>query len=179
MERYAVALTILERQITATCWGLAHTYWALLNTIQHPEGKAVCGFGGQCNSPAVAPTPATGLAVQRTSLCQYQLPLYVRQNSGCESACLVRKETPTNTRMDEAGPSQGQEEEESELMEAVGELWDMKNDFSCHLGKNIVTCLLWCWDNGASRLYLMSSRARKLESLSREGGIDKELEMGH
>lgn len=80
--------------------------------------------------------------------------------------------------MDEAGPSQGQEEEESELMEAVGELWDMKNDFSCHLGKNIVTCLLWCWDNGASRLYLMSSRARKLESLSMEGGIDKAIGNG-
>lgn len=40
--------------------------------------------------------------------------------------CLVRKETPTNTRMeedeDEAGPSKGQEEEKSELMEAMGEL---------------------------------------------------------
>lgn len=48
----------------------------------------------------------------------------------------------------------------------------MQNDFSCHLGKHIVTCLL-CWGNGANRLDLVSSRARRLEFLSMEGGVDK------
>ncbi|KAK4811020.1 hypothetical protein QYF61_015724 [Mycteria americana] len=47
-----------ETQITATCWGLAHAYRALFNTIQNPQGS-----GDKVTGTAAAPvTPATGTA---------------------------------------------------------------------------------------------------------------------
>jgi len=51
----------------------------------------------------------------------------------------------------------------------------MRKDFSRHPGKHIVTWLLRCWDNGASSLELEGKKAKQLESLAREGGIDKAI----
>jgi len=56
---------------------------------------------------------------------------------------------------------------------SLGELRDMRKDFSRHLGEHIVTWLLQCWDNGASSLELEGKEARQLGSLARDGGIDK------
>jgi len=75
---------------------------------------------------------------------------------------------------DEAEPSGAQEEDESELRTLQTLTWielqDMWKGFSCHPGEHIVTCLLQCWDNGASRLDLM-----QLGSLSRERSTDKAI----
>ncbi|GAB0196181.1 hypothetical protein GRJ2_002083400 [Grus japonensis] len=49
----------------------------------------------------------------------------------------------------------------------------MRKDFSCLPGEHIITWLLRCWDNGVSSLELEGREAKKLGSLSREGGIDK------
>ncbi|KAK4806844.1 LOW QUALITY PROTEIN: hypothetical protein QYF61_012565 [Mycteria americana] len=47
-----------ETEITAMCWGLAHAYRALFNTIQNPQGS-----GDKVTGTAAAPiTPATGTA---------------------------------------------------------------------------------------------------------------------
>ncbi|KAK4806604.1 hypothetical protein QYF61_013859 [Mycteria americana] len=52
-----------ERQITATCWGLAHAYRALFNTIQYPHGEEVSGSDDKTSDTAATPAPpATGTA---------------------------------------------------------------------------------------------------------------------
>ncbi|GAB0207870.1 hypothetical protein GRJ2_003252700 [Grus japonensis] len=51
----------------------------------------------------------------------------------------------------------------------------MQKDFSHLLGEHIITWLLQCWDNGASSLELEGREAKQLGSLSREGGMDKEI----
>jgi len=48
----------------------------------------------------------------------------------------------------------------------------MRKDFSHHPGKDIVTWLLWCWDNGASSLESEGREAKQLGSPDRKGGID-------
>ncbi|KAK4810755.1 hypothetical protein QYF61_007729 [Mycteria americana] len=103
-----------EIQITAMCWGLAHAYRALFNTIQNPQGSGdkttdstatpvppVTGTAAALTPPATgtAAIPAlsvTGTAVnpapllqalrfnQGTNPCQYQSPLYTRRNPGSE-----------------------------------------------------------------------------------------------
>ncbi|KAK4821436.1 hypothetical protein QYF61_020019 [Mycteria americana] len=85
-----------------------------------------------------------------------------------------------------AGPSQGEEEEEEELINetettrslCLSELRDMQKYFSRCPGKHVVTWLLQCWDNGASSLELEGKEAKQLGSLSREGGIDKAIGKG-
>ncbi|KAK4810942.1 hypothetical protein QYF61_013350 [Mycteria americana] len=51
-----------ETQITATCWGLAHAYRALLNTIQYPQGEEkVSGSDDKATGSTATPAPpATG-----------------------------------------------------------------------------------------------------------------------
>lgn len=75
---------------------------------------------------------------------------------------------------DETGPSRAQEED-SELITLQPLTWSKLQDFSCHPAEHVVTWLLQCWDNGASRLELMGSEARQLELLSRERSIDKAI----
>jgi len=58
---------------------------------------------------------------------------------------------------------------------SLGELRDMRKDFSRHPGENIVTWLLWCWDDRASSLELEGKEAKQLGSLARDGGIDKTI----
>jgi len=58
---------------------------------------------------------------------------------------------------------------------SLGELRDMRKDFSRHPGEHIATWLLRCWDNGASSLELEGKEAKQLGSLARDGGIDKAI----
>ncbi|KAK4831872.1 hypothetical protein QYF61_019884 [Mycteria americana] len=56
-----------ETQITATCWGLAHAYQALFNTIQYPQGEEkVSGSDDKVTGTAVTPAPATGTVATPT-----------------------------------------------------------------------------------------------------------------
>ncbi|KAK4826605.1 hypothetical protein QYF61_010405 [Mycteria americana] len=84
---------------------------------------------------------------------------------------------------EKAGPSQGEDEEEEELINKMEttrslSLSELRKDFSCHPGKHIVTWLLQCWDNGPSSLELEGKEAKQLGSLSKEGGIDKVIGKG-
>ncbi|KAK4810571.1 LOW QUALITY PROTEIN: hypothetical protein QYF61_004534 [Mycteria americana] len=91
-----------------------------------------------------------------------------------KSARLERKD-------ERAGPSQGEEEEEEELVNetestrslSLSELRDMRKYFSRRPGEHIATWLLRCWDSGASSLEFEGKEAKQLGSISREGGIDK------
>ena len=54
-----------ETQITAMCWGLAHAYRDLFNTIQYPQGgEKVSGSDNKMTGAASTPTPATGTAAE-------------------------------------------------------------------------------------------------------------------
>lgn len=54
----------------------------------------------------------------------------------------------------------------------------MQKDFSCHPDEHIITWMLWLWDNRASSSELEFKEAKQLESLSREGEIDKAIGRG-
>ncbi|KAM6033078.1 uncharacterized protein LJ206_001912 [Theristicus caerulescens] len=190
-----------ETQIIATCWGLAHAYRALFNTIQYPQGKEnVSGSDDKVTAPAAAPAPATvtaaapapapipaaapapatGAAAEPenqpvpVSVAPIQKKKYTRK-----SAHLVRAD-------DEPGPSREQEEEEAEPINemvttrslSLSELRDMRKDFGRRPGEHIIAWLLRCWDSGASSLELEGREAKQLGSLSREGGIDKAIGKG-
>ncbi|KAK4811298.1 hypothetical protein QYF61_023350 [Mycteria americana] len=106
-------------------------------------------------------------------------PVHKKKSWKRKSACLERKD-------ERAGPSQGEEEEDEELVDAMettrslslSELRDMREDFSRRPGEHIVTWLLQCWDNGASSLELEGKEAKQLGSLSRERGVDKAIGKG-
>ncbi|KAK4821102.1 hypothetical protein QYF61_013440, partial [Mycteria americana] len=90
---------------------------------------------------------------QGTNPCQCQSPLYIRRNPGSEK------------REDErAGPSQGAEEEEEELINGTETTQSLS--------------LSELQDIGASSLELEGKEAKQLGSLSREGGIDKAIGKG-
>ncbi|KAK4818287.1 hypothetical protein QYF61_010429 [Mycteria americana] len=57
-----------DAQITATCWGLAHAYQALLNTIQNPQGEEkVSGSDDKATGTAATPAcPTTGTVATPT-----------------------------------------------------------------------------------------------------------------
>jgi len=61
---------------------------------------------------------------------------------------------------------------------SLGEMRDMRKDFSRHPGEHIVTWLLRCWDNEASSMELEGKEAKQLGSLARDGGIDRPLGKG-
>ena len=67
-----------ETQITAMCWGLAHAYRALFNTIQNPQGEEkVSRSDNKTTGPAATPTAATGTAATpnpRDRHCSYSNP---------------------------------------------------------------------------------------------------------
>jgi len=77
----------------------------------------------------------------------------------------------------EPGPSQEQEKEsEPQIITrslSLSELRDTQKGFSRHPGEYIVTCLLRCWDKGASSLELEDREDKQLGCLAREEGIDK------
>ncbi|KAK4832073.1 hypothetical protein QYF61_020629 [Mycteria americana] len=171
-----------ETQIIATCWGLAHAYRALFNTIQCSQGEEkvsgsddkVTGTTATPLSPAtyiaVTPTPVTDIAVTPAPATG------TATEPGNQPVPVSVAPTPKKKswREDEnAGPSQGEEEEEEELVNemettrslSLSELRDMQEDFSRRPGKHIVTWLLQCWDNRASSLEL-------------EEGIDKAIGKG-
>jgi len=58
---------------------------------------------------------------------------------------------------------------------SLGELRDMRKDFSRHPGEHIVTWLLRCWNNGASSLELEGKEAKQLGSLTRDGALTRPL----
>ncbi|KAM6104279.1 uncharacterized protein LJ206_019086 isoform 2-T2 [Theristicus caerulescens] len=160
-----------ETQITAMCWGLAHAYRAVLNTIQNPQGEEKVS-GSDNKTTGAVPTP-------ENQAMPVSVPPIEKKKYMGKSTRLVRAD-------DERGPSQEQEDEEAESTNemvttrslSLSELRDMRKDFSRHPGKHIITWLLRCWDNGASSLELEGREAKQLGSLSREGGIDKVIGKG-
>ncbi|KAK4810845.1 hypothetical protein QYF61_008817 [Mycteria americana] len=126
-----------ETQITAMCWGLAHAYRALFNTIQNPQGSGDKMTGtaataappcdrrcGYCSPPLrqalrlLQPPPATGAAaapdnsVTSTAVQTGYQPVSVSVAPIHKKKSWKRKSAHLEREDERAGPSQGEEEEE-------------------------------------------------------------------
>ncbi|XP_066054678.1 uncharacterized protein [Chamaea fasciata] len=78
-----------------------------------------------------------------------------------------------------AGPSQSAEETEPEIITrslSLGELRDLRREFTRQTNESILTWLLRIWDAAANDTILDGSKARQLGSLSRDVVIDQEIE---
>ncbi|KAK4815462.1 hypothetical protein QYF61_002921 [Mycteria americana] len=104
------------------CWGLAHAYRALFNTIQYPQREEkVSGSDDKMTrivptptsvtDTAVTPTPTTGTAAEpgNQPVPVSVAPIHKKKSWKRKSARLERDD-------EKAGPSQGEEEEEEKLV---------------------------------------------------------------
>ncbi|KAK4807210.1 hypothetical protein QYF61_024330 [Mycteria americana] len=149
--------------------------------LQAPSATGTVATPTSATDTAVTPTPATGPAAEPEDepVPLSVTPIHKKKSWKRKSACLERQD-------ERVGPSQGEEEEEEELVNemettqslSLSELRDMQKDFSHRPGEQIVTWLLRCWDSGASSLELEGKEAKELRSLSREGAIDKAIGKG-
>ncbi|KAK4831221.1 hypothetical protein QYF61_016319 [Mycteria americana] len=131
-----------ETQITAMCWGLAHAYRALFNTIQNPQGSGdkVTGTAAVPITPATGTatgpiTPVTGTAaapappvtgaaaaaaldnsVTSTAVQTENQPLSVSVAPIHKKKSWKRKSARLEREDERAGPSQREEEEDEELV---------------------------------------------------------------
>ncbi|RMC09651.1 hypothetical protein DUI87_13437 [Hirundo rustica rustica] len=77
---------------------------------------------------------------------------------------------------DVAGPSHPAEETEPEIITrslSLGELRDLRREFTCQTNESILTWLLRIWDAAANDTILDGSEARQLRSLSREWSLTR------
>jgi len=118
---------------------------------------------------AAAPAPAAGTAAEPND---QPVPVAV-------TPVKLKKDAKKSDRSgkDNNKPGSSQEIEKEIIIRSLslGELRDMRKDFSCHPDKHIVTWLLQCSDNGVSSLELEGKEAKQLGSLVRDGGIDKAI----
>lgn len=80
------------------------------------------------------------------------------------------------TDKDAAGPSHPAEETEPEIMTrslSLGELHDLRREFTRQTNESILTWLLHIWDAAANDTILDGSEARQLGSLSQDSLIDQ------
>ncbi|KAK4829913.1 hypothetical protein QYF61_007636 [Mycteria americana] len=118
-----------ETLITATCWGLAHAYRALFNTIQNPQGEEkVSGSDDKATGTAATPTPATDTVATPTlaagTAATPTPPTGTAAESENQSMAVSfapthkkkykRKSARSVRDKDESGPSREREEEETE-----------------------------------------------------------------
>ncbi|KAK4826194.1 hypothetical protein QYF61_006138 [Mycteria americana] len=110
-----------ETQITATCWGLAHAYRALFNTIQYPQGEEkVSGSDDKMTGTAATPTPVTGTAAEPGNQ-----PVPVSVTPIHKKKYWMRKSARLERDDEKAGPSQGEEEEEEEHVDEMETTWSL------------------------------------------------------
>ncbi|GAB0207938.1 hypothetical protein GRJ2_003259500 [Grus japonensis] len=180
-----------ETQLTTLCWALATIYQILLDIKQCHQGEE---RENRPTGTAASPTPTAGRAATltptATDTVATQTPVIGTAGEPKDQPIPVsvtpihkKKYTRKSVRLvkddDEPGPSREQEEEpEPEVITrslSLSELRDMRKDISHLPGEHIITWLLRCWDNRAGSLELEGREAKKLGSLSREGGIDKAI----
>ncbi|KAK4831209.1 hypothetical protein QYF61_016046 [Mycteria americana] len=134
-----------ETQITATYWDLAHAYRALFNTIQNPQGSGdkmtvtadtaaplatgtaavpITPATGTVAAPAAPATGTAAAAAPNNSVTSIAVqtgnkpvsvsvaPIHKKKSWKRKSAHLERED-------ERAGPSQGEEEEEEELVDEI------------------------------------------------------------
>ncbi|RMC16224.1 hypothetical protein DUI87_08439 [Hirundo rustica rustica] len=92
-----------------------------------------------------------------------------KKKSKSKSVCIVTDE-------DVAGPSHPAEETEPEIITcslSLGELHDLRREFTRQTNESILTWLLPIWDAAANDTILDGSEARKLGSLSWDVVIDQ------
>jgi len=192
------------------CWGLAHAYQALFNTVQCPKreggGNEAAGTAAGTAPPAgpAAPpaqqavtAPQTGTAAGTAAVSASVSPAGTAAAPAPAPAAGITAEpndqpvlvavAPVKLkkvakRADRSGRDDDEpgslREIETEIITrslSLGELRDMRKDFSRHPGEHIATWLLWCWDNGASSLELEGKETKQLGSLARDGNIDKTI----
>ena len=104
-----------EAQLVTLCWGLASTYWTLLDTIQHSLGEGRVSGSENVTTGTMAKPETTSVA-----------PIIKKIQRKWKSASLVRDEEASPKREQEreseeaacsaAEQSQEQEEEETEII---------------------------------------------------------------
>jgi len=113
-----------------------------------------------------APVPAAGIAAEPNNQPVPVAVALVKLKKDAKKADHSGKDD------NEPGSSREIETEIITRSLSLGELRDMRKDFSHHPGEHIVTWLLRCWDNRVSSLELEGKEAKQLGSLARDGGID-------
>jgi len=124
-------------------------------------GSASVSVAGTAAAPA--PAPAAGSAAQPND---QPVPVVVTPVKLKKDA----KRADRSGRDDnEPGSSREIETEIITRSLSLGKMRDMQKDFSRHTGEHIVTCLLRCWDNGASSLELEGKEAKQQLGSLRQG----------
>ncbi|KAL2305526.1 hypothetical protein Nmel_007517, partial [Mimus melanotis] len=128
-------------------------------TVTQVKGtKSTISISTQTVTEPEQPRPAAVAPVQK-------------KKSKSKSVCIVTDE-------DVAGPSRPAEETEPEIITrslSLGELRDLRREFTCQTNESILTWLLRIWDTAANDTILDGSEARQLGSLSRDVVIDQGL----
>ncbi|RMC18102.1 hypothetical protein DUI87_04981 [Hirundo rustica rustica] len=123
---------------------------------EEKETKGAISISTQTVTEAEQPKPVAVAPVQK-------------KKSKSKSVCIVTDE-------DVAGPSHPAEETELEIITrslSLGELRDLRREFTCQTNRSILTSLLHIWDAAANDTILDGSEARQLGSLSRDVVIDQ------
>ncbi|KAK4826306.1 hypothetical protein QYF61_007153 [Mycteria americana] len=149
-----------ETKITATCWGLAHGYQALFNTIQNQQGEEkVSGSDDKMTGTVATPSLVIGTVATPTTVADtadtptpqtrtaaepenQPMPVSVtpihKKKYTRKSALLVRDE-------DESGSSQGEQEEEAEPINEMvpPNPYPEEGDIDKAIGKGAQALSLW------------------------------------
>ncbi|RMC18175.1 hypothetical protein DUI87_05056 [Hirundo rustica rustica] len=123
---------------------------------EEKETKGTISISTQTVTEAEQPKPVAVAPVQK-------------KKSKSKSVCIVTDE-------DVAGPSHPAEETEPEIITrslSLGELRDLRREFTRQTNESILTWLLCIWDAAANDTILDGSEARQLGSLSRDVVIDQ------
>ncbi|RMB97393.1 hypothetical protein DUI87_26121 [Hirundo rustica rustica] len=148
----SVPLSVTPR----TIFGASSGIWPRLKRDQRRDGLSLFGPPGQL---AKQEQPGTGNEEERRR----------KKKSKSKSVRIMTDE-------DVAGPSHPAEETEPEIITrslSLGELRDLRREFTRQTNESILTWLLRIWDAAANDTILDGSEARQLGSLSRDVVIDQ------
>ncbi|RMC19044.1 hypothetical protein DUI87_03648 [Hirundo rustica rustica] len=178
----ALAAVTVKLQISGT--GPECYIWALNNCTQPLWGGTVTEEKGTKNKATVSVSTQAvteeketkgdiSISTQTITEAEQPKPVAVapvqKKKSKSKSVCIVTDE-------DVAGPSHPAEETEPEIITcslSLGELCDLRREFTRQTNESILTWLLRIWDAAANDTILDGSEARQLGSLSRDVVIDQ------
>ncbi|XP_029821488.1 uncharacterized protein LOC115308080 [Manacus vitellinus] len=170
-----------DGQLTATCWALATAYRALLDMIQHCQGEERRTKSADTTSTQTT-AESEGERNEPTSTVSTQTIEEPEEQAKPIAVAPVqkRKSKTKSVRIanddEEAGPSHPPEETEPEIITrslSLGELRELRREFTRQANESILTWLLRIWDAAANDTILDGSEARQLGSLSRDVVIDQ------
>ncbi|RMC01811.1 hypothetical protein DUI87_21619 [Hirundo rustica rustica] len=140
---------------------------------KEPKNKATVSVSTQAVTEEKEPKAAISISTQTVTEAEQPKPVAVapvqKKKSKSKSVRIVTDE-------DVAGPSHPAEETEPEIITrslSLGELRELRREFTRQTNESILTWLLRIWDAAANDTILDGSEARQLGSLSRDVVIDQ------